>query len=107
MFEVKPGGLGIPEPGAFVILLVSQREANCMTKAEEVRRRIEQSLPGARVEVVAFSGDDHLRASVTATQFAGKSLVEQHRLVYASLDGLIGGAVHALQLETRPMETDD
>jgi stress-induced morphogen len=33
--------------------------------------------------------------------------VEQHRLVYASLEGLIGGAVHALQLETRAVETDD
>jgi len=78
-----------------------------MTKAEEVRRRIEAAIPGARVEVSAFSGDDHLRASVTATQFEGKSLVEQHRIVYASLEGLIGGAVHALQLETRAVETDD
>lgn len=77
-----------------------------MTTAEEVKRRIEQALPGARVEVSAFSGDDHLRASVEARQFAGKSLVEQHRLVYASLEGLIGGAVHALQLETRATETD-
>ena len=78
-----------------------------MTTAEEVRQRIEQALPGARVEVSAFSGDDHLRASVTAEQFAGKTLVEQHRLVYASLEGLIGGAVHALQLETRAMQKDD
>jgi stress-induced morphogen len=78
-----------------------------MTQAEEVRQRIERALPGAQVEVSAFSGDDHLRASVKAKQFAGKSLVEQHRLVYASLEGLIGGAVHALQLETRAVETDD
>ena len=78
-----------------------------MTKAEEVKRRIEDALPGARVEVRAFSGDDHLQASVMAKQFAGKSLVEQHRLVYASLEGLIGGAVHALQLETRAIDTDD
>jgi stress-induced morphogen len=77
-----------------------------MTPAEEVRRRIEQALPGSRVEVSAFSGDDHLRAAVTAEQFAGKTLVEQHRLVYACLEGLIGGAVHALQLETRAMEND-
>ena len=78
-----------------------------MTKVEEVKRRIEEALPGARVEVSTFSGDDHLRASVTAKQFAGQSLVEQHRLVYASLEGLIGGEVHALQLETRAIETDD
>jgi stress-induced morphogen len=78
-----------------------------MTIADEVKRRIEQALPGAQVEVVPFSGQDHLRASVVAEQFAGKSRVEQHRLVYACLEGLIGGAVHALQLETRAVETDD
>jgi stress-induced morphogen len=72
-----------------------------MAIAEEVKRRIEDALPGSRVEVRAFSGEDHLQASITAEQFAGKTLIEQHRMVYACLDGLIGGAVHALQLETR------
>lgn len=72
-----------------------------MAIADEVKRRIEHGLPGASVEVRAFSGDDHLQASVTAEQFAGKSRIEQHRMVYACLDGLIGGDVHALQLETR------
>jgi len=74
---------------------------------EEVKRRIEAALPGSRVEVGTFSGPDHFRASVVAAQFAGKSRVEQHRMVYASLAGLIGGAIHALQLETRPAGADD
>ena len=72
-----------------------------MAIAEQVKQRIEQGLPGAQVAVQAFSGDDHLQASVTASQFEGKSRVEQHRMVYACLEGLIGGAVHALQLNTR------
>ena len=69
--------------------------------AEEVRRRIEAALPGARVEVGTFSGSDHFEATVEAPQFAGKPLVEQHRMVYAALEGLIGGAMHALALKTR------
>ena len=72
-----------------------------MAIAEQVKQRIEEGLPGSQVEVRAFSGDDHLQASVISSQFEGKSRVEQHRMVYACLDGLIGGAVHALQLETR------
>lgn len=72
-----------------------------MAIAEQVKQRIEQGLPGARVEIRAFSGEDHLQASVTASQFEGKTRIEQHRMVYACLEGLIGGAVHALQLDTR------
>lgn len=72
-----------------------------MIDVEQVRQRIEQALPGARVEVGTFSGHDHFQAVVEAPQFAGKSLVEQHQMVYAALEGLIGGAMHALALKTR------
>ena len=77
-----------------------------MTIAEEVKRRIAEGIPGAAVEVRPFSGEDHLQASVVSEQFSGKSRIEQHRMVYACLDGLIGGAVHALQLETRTPSAD-
>jgi len=77
---------------------------------EEVKRRIEAALPGAKVRVGTFSGDDHFEAVVEAPQFRGKSLVEQHRMVYAAVDGLLGDAMHALALKTRvpqtPSETD-
>jgi len=75
-----------------------------MNIVDEVKHRIEDALPGASVEVAAFSGDDHLRATVSASQFQGKGRVEQHRMVYASLEGLIGGTVHALQLETSVLD---
>jgi stress-induced morphogen len=68
---------------------------------EQVRRRIESALPGSRVEVATFAGHDHFQAVVEAPQFEGKSLVEQHRMVYAALEGWLGGAMHALALKTR------
>jgi len=74
---------------------------------QEVKRRIEEALPGARVEVGTFSGHDHFEAMVEAPQFREKSPVEQHRMVYAALEGLIGGAMHALALKTRVPETSD
>ena len=75
-----------------------------MISIEEVKRRIEEALPGARVQVGTFSGHDHFEALVEAPQFQGKTLVDQHKMVYAALDGLIGGAMHALALKTRPLD---
>ena len=72
-----------------------------MVDVQEVRRRIEAALPGARVELDTFRGNDHFRAVVVAPQFKGKSLVEQHRMVYAAVDDLLGGDVHALALKTQ------
>ena len=76
-----------------------------MITVEQVKARSEESLPGATVQVGTFSGHDHFEAVVEAPQFAGKTKIEQHRMVYAALDGLIGGAMHALALKTSPLET--
>lgn len=77
-----------------------------MIRIEQVKSRIEDALPGARVQIGTFSGDDHFEAVVEAPQFKGKSRIEQHRMVYAALDGLIGGAMHALALKTVALESD-
>jgi stress-induced morphogen len=72
-----------------------------MVSTEEVRRRIEAGVVGARAEVVDTTGaGDHFEVRVTAPAFAGLGLVEQHRLVYAALGDLMQ-AVHALSLHTR------
>ena len=77
-----------------------------MISIEQVKARIEQALPGARVQVGTFSGHDHFEAVVAAPQFTGKSRIEQHRMVYAALDDLIGGAMHALALKTSPLDQE-
>ena len=71
---------------------------------DDVRERIEKALPGARVNVATFSGDDHFEAVVEAPQFEGLSTVDQHRMVYAALDGVLGDAMHALALKTRVLQ---
>ncbi|MBA2079220.1 MAG: BolA family transcriptional regulator [Rhodanobacter sp. 68-29] len=64
-----------------------------------IQTLIEAGLPGARVEV---GGDDgvHFEATVISAQFAGKLPIARHRLVYATLGELMGGAIHALALKT-------
>ena len=78
-----------------------------MISIEEVKRRIEAALPGARVQVGTFSGVDHFEARVEAPQFEGKSLVEQHRMVYAAVDDVLGGEMHALALKTSPLASGE
>ncbi|WP_426663028.1 BolA family protein [Rhodanobacter aciditrophus] len=64
-----------------------------------IQTLIETGLPGARVEV---SGEDgvHFEATVVSAAFAGKLPLARHRLVYATLGELMGGAIHALALKT-------
>jgi stress-induced morphogen len=80
--------------------------AGLMPSTEEIRRRIETAIPGARAEVEDWTGGgDHFRATVEADAFAGRSRIEQHRLVYAVFGAEIGGAIHALSLTTRVPST--
>ncbi len=68
---------------------------------DEITRLVTEALPGAVVELRDLAGDDdHWAAKVTAPQFAGKSRVQQHKLVYDALGGRMGGVLHALQLTT-------
>jgi stress-induced morphogen len=73
-----------------------------MPSAEDISQRIEAAIPGARAEVEDYTGGgDHFRASVTAAAFAGRSRIEQHRLVYQIFGAEIGGPIHALSLKTQ------
>ncbi len=68
----------------------------------EIERLIKEGLPGAEVEIRDLAGDgDHYAAKVVAPQFANKSRVQQHKLVYEALGGRMGDELHALQLTTQ------
>jgi stress-induced morphogen len=69
--------------------------------ANDIAALIEAALPGAQVTIEDLAGDgDHYRASVASPAFAGKSRVQQHKMVYDALGGRMGGELHALQLVT-------
>ena len=71
----------------------------------EIERMIKHALPGADVSIQDLAGDgDHYAAKVVAPQFAGKSRVQQHQLVYKALQGRMGGELHALALQTSAPE---
>ncbi|HWK40564.1 MAG TPA: BolA family transcriptional regulator [Croceibacterium sp.] len=69
--------------------------------AAEIEALIRAALPDADVAITDLAGDgDHYSAHVVSTAFAGKTRVQQHKLVYEALGGRMGGALHALQLTT-------
>ncbi len=70
--------------------------------ARDIESLIKSALPDAVVEIKDLAGDgDHYAATVTSSAFRGKSRVQQHQMVYAALQGRMGGALHALALTTQ------
>ena len=69
---------------------------------EEIEKLIKEGLPGATVEIQDLAGDgNHYSATVTSSQFSGKSKIEQHKMVYNSLKGKMGNELHALGIKTK------
>lgn len=69
--------------------------------AGEIEKLIRAHIPDARVTIRDLAGDgDHYAASVVSDAFRGKSRVQQHQMVYEALRGSMGGALHALALQT-------
>ena len=69
--------------------------------AAEIEALIKAALPDAEVVIEDLAGDgDHYLARVSSAAFAGKSRIQQHKMVYEALGGRKGGELHALQLVT-------
>ena len=59
-------------------------------------------LPDAKVELTDLTGtEDHWKATIISTAFAGKSLIDRHRLVTSALVEEMKGAIHALTLDVK------
>jgi stress-induced morphogen len=73
--------------------------------ASEIEALIKAALPDAQITIEDLAGDnDHFAATIISEAFRGLSRVRQHQLVYAALQGNMGGALHALALQTSAPE---
>ena len=57
------------------------------------------------VVIVESPDNVHFTAIVKSPAFAGKSLIEQHRIVYAALEGKVGDQIHALSIKTQSIDS--
>ena len=70
-------------------------------KQEEIHKLLKEGFPDADIEINDLAGDDnHYAAKIKSSKFKGKTRVQQHQMVYASLKGKMGNELHALALIT-------
>ena len=71
-------------------------------KAEDIVAKIQASIPDAVVELKDLTGtSDHWQATIVSSVFAGKSLIQRHRIVMAALAEEMKGPIHALTLDVK------
>ena len=69
---------------------------------KEIESLIKETFPDAIIEIQDLAGDgNHYSATVTSSQFVGKTKIQQHKMVYDSLKGKMGNELHALALKTK------
>ena len=69
---------------------------------EDLEKNIKNSIPDSTVIIEDLRGDgDHYSATVISKSFEGKTKIEQHKIVYDSLEGKMGNELHALMLKTK------
>lgn len=72
-----------------------------MMQPQEIQKMITAALPKSEVEVQDLTGTlDHFQVLVISPEFAGKTMIEQHQMVYRALGDSMREAIHALSLKT-------
>ena len=67
----------------------------------DIKQRIEDAIPECTASVIDTGGGNHFQATVVSRQFTGKTMVEQHRMVYDALKAsLADETIHAMALQT-------
>ncbi|MFO0775775.1 MAG: BolA family protein [Nitrospiraceae bacterium] len=74
-----------------------------MITADALTAHLRVSIPDAQVAVRDTRGTgDHLAVRVVSSAFAGKNLLDRHRMIYQALDApLKDGRIHALELTAK------
>lgn len=86
-------------------------------RAERIRAMLEQAFRGARVAVEddsarhaghagARDGAGHFLVRIESQDFAGRSRLERHRLVYKALADMLPREIHALNIEAVSPDDD-
>ena len=72
-----------------------------MIDATTIETKLKETFPDASIKLSDLTGGgDHWRVAICSDQFIGKSLIEQHQLIYASLAKWMNKEIHALAIET-------
>ena len=92
-----------------------------MDRIAEIKTRLERELSPTYLDIIdeshlhaghagAASGAGHFSVTIVSDKFAGKSAIQQHRMVYLAVDDLMRSEIHALSIQTQvpdDQEPDD
>ena len=69
---------------------------------KKLENLIAKKFPESKISVEDLAGDNnHYSVTIESSKFNGLSRIQQHQLVYQSLDGLMDAELHAMQLKTK------
>ena len=69
---------------------------------KKLENLIAEKFPESKISVEDLAGDNnHYSVTIESSKFNGLSRIQQHQLVYQSLDGLMDAGLHAMQLKTK------
>ena len=69
---------------------------------KKLENLIAEKFPESKISVEDLAGDNnHYSVTIESAKFNGLSRIQQHQLVYQSLDGLMDAELHAMQLKTK------
>ena len=67
----------------------------------ELTKLLQEKFPKGQVKVRDLTGTlDHFHVEVVDPGFAGKSLIEQHKMVHAAMGAHLTTSIHALEIKT-------
>ena len=71
-------------------------------EAIQIEEKLNEHFPNAKIIAKDMTGTgDHWQVQIVAKEFQGRSLVEQHQLVYKALGEWMRKEIHALSLTTQ------
>tara|TARA_B100000579_G_scaffold110993_1_gene88660 strand:- start:5377 stop:5610 length:234 start_codon:yes stop_codon:yes gene_type:complete len=69
---------------------------------DKLEKLIMEKFPNSKIIIEDLAGDnDHYSVSIESSLFNDLSRIQQHQLVYKSLNGLMDNELHAMQLKTK------
>lgn len=89
-------------PGAHVFSSDDEKE-EAMITPDVITEYLRRTMPDAAVTVSDRTGTmDHLKVVVISAAFAGKNLLDRHRMIYQALDApMKDGRIHALEITAK------
>ncbi len=70
-----------------------------MISSDQIKESIEASIPCEWIQVEGEDGR-HFNAVIVSAEFVGKTMIQQHQLVYRALRERMKDDVHALSMRT-------